>query len=227
MSIAPLPTSRPTGNMPRRQFSGEGPLRRPPSARGIARRRLMIRLTKLVLPLAALALLSLIALWPELNHSKDQGRLTFSQFSAGVDGAKLTDAKYRGVDDQGRPYTITAKTANQVTPERVNLTTPVGDVSMKDGTWLHIQSKDGVYLKQAGSLDLSHEVILYRDDGTTMTSESASIDLHNGAASGSEPTHAEGPFGTLDAQGFVLTDSGAAIQFAGPAKLVLNGATGK
>ena len=43
------------------------------------------------------------------------------------------------------------------------------------------------------------------------------------AAAGSEPTHAEGPFGTLDAQGFTITDKGAAVQFIGPAHLVLNG----
>jgi hypothetical protein len=36
-------------------------------------------------------------------------------------------------------------------------------------------------------------------------------------------THAEGPFGVLDAQGFTLVDKGAAIQFHGPAKLTLNG----
>jgi len=66
-------------------------------------------------------------------------------------------------------------------------------------------------------------VTLYRDDGTTVTTDSASLDLKNGAAASSEPTHAEGPFGTLDAQGFTLTDKGTAIQFTGPARLVLNG----
>jgi lipopolysaccharide export system protein LptC len=35
--------------------------------------------------------------------------------------------------------------------------------------------------------------------------------------------HAEGPFGTLDAQGFALTDKGSVIQFTGPGRLVLNG----
>ena len=39
----------------------------------------------------------------------------------------------------------------------------------------------------------------------------------------SDRTHAEGPFGTLDAQGFVLVDKGAVIQFQGPAHMVLNG----
>ncbi len=88
-----------------------------------------------------------------------------------------------------------------------------------------LQAKDGVYLQHTSQLDLSHNVTLYRDDGTTLTTNSASIDLKNGAAAGAEPTHAEGPFGTLDAQGFTITDKGAAVQFAGPAHLVLNGAS--
>jgi hypothetical protein len=34
--------------------------------------------------------------------------------------------------------------------------------------------------------------------------------------------HAEGQFGTLEAEGFTLTDKGALISFTGPATLVLN-----
>jgi lipopolysaccharide export system protein LptC len=88
-----------------------------------------------------------------------------------------------------------------------------------------LQSKHGVYLQNSNQLDLSKDVTLYRDDGTTVTSASASIDLKLGAAAGAEPTHAEGPFGTLDAKGFTITDKGTAIQFIGPAHLVLNGST--
>jgi hypothetical protein len=51
--------------------------------------------------------------------------------------------------------------------------------------------------------------------------------MKNGAAAGADPVHAEGPFGTLEARGgFTLLDKGATIQFAGPAHLVLNGASG-
>ncbi len=65
--------------------------------------------------------------------------------------------------------------------------------------------------------------MLYRDDGTTLKSSVATIDLKQGAAAGNEPVHAEGPFGVLDAQAFALTDKGDTIQFTGPAKLVING----
>ena len=145
--------------------------------------------------------------------------------SSEIGGATVTDARYRGVDDQGRPYTLTAATAQQVGPERINLTTPKADITLADGTWLMLQSKRGVFLQHTNQLDLSQDVTLYRDDGTTLTTASASVDLKNGAAASAEPTHAEGPFGILDAQGFTVTDKGTAIQFAGPAHLVLNGAS--
>ena len=85
------------------------------------------------------------------------------------------------------------------------------------------QSRTGVYAPHDGQLDLTGDVLLYRDDGMTLTTDTATIDLKAGAATGAERVHAEGPFGTLDAQGFALTDRGGVIQFTGPGRLVLNG----
>ncbi|HTW68619.1 MAG TPA: LPS export ABC transporter periplasmic protein LptC [Acetobacteraceae bacterium] len=200
-------------------------MRRPPSRRHLARRQLAIRLTKMLLPALALVLLSSIALWPEFNRAAEEARAAFRQVSAEVQGGELIDARYHGIDDKGRPYTLTAATAQQDGPERVNLTLPKGDITLQDGTWLMLHSKDGVYMRHLNELDLSHDVTLYRDDGTTMVTASAAVDLKDGAAAGSQPVHAEGPFGTLDSVGFTLLDKGANVQFGGPAHLVLNGAT--
>ena len=199
-------------------------LRRLPTPGALARRRTLIRLTKWLLPAAALALLSLIALWPELDHATDQARLTFRRMSGDIGGARLTDAHYHAVDELGRPYTVTAAVAQQDGPERINLTQPKGDITLTNGTWLMLQAKRGVYMQHAQQLDLSRDVTLYRDDGTTMRTAAASINLKDGAAAGADPVHAEGPFGTLDAQGFTVVDKGAAIQFSGPARVLLNGA---
>lgn len=200
-------------------------MRRPPSQRGLARRHTVITLTKWLLPAAALALLASIALWPEFDLATDQARVAFRRMAGDIQGAQLTDARYRGVDEKGRPYTLTAATAQQVDPERINLTSPKGDITMQDGSWLMVHAKDGVFMQHASALDLSHDVTLYRDDGTTMVTASASVDLKSGAAAGGEPVHAEGPFGVLDAQGFALVDKGAIVQFTGPAHLLLNGAS--
>ncbi len=201
-------------------------MRRLPTTRHLARRHIAITLTKFLLPALALALLASIALWPEFDRAKEQARLAFRHISSEIEGAQLIDARYHGTDEKGRPYTLTAATAQQAGPERVNLTTPKGDITLQDGTWLMLQAKQGVFMKHSNELDLSHDVTLYRDDGTTLVTASASIDMKNGAAAGAEPVHAEGPFGTLDAQGgFTLLDKGSTIQFAGPVHLVLNGAS--
>ena len=200
-------------------------VRRPLTPGGIARRRFFVTVTKWLLPVAALALLSSIALWPEFQRARDQALVAFHRLGATVDGAEVTDAKYHGVDERDRPYTVTAATAVQVDQTRVNLTAPKGDVSLQNGTWMLVQSRDGVFMQHQNILDLSGDVFLYRDDGTTMRTQSATVDFRNGAASSAEKVHAEGPFGTLDAAGFTLTEKGAVVQFPGPARLLMNGHT--
>jgi lipopolysaccharide export system protein LptC len=183
----------------------------------------VITATKFLLPAAALALLASIALWPEFDRATNEARLAMHRFGGEVNGAEITDARYRGVDDQNRPYTLTATTARQDGPATVRLTSPVGDISMQNGTWVSMKARFGTFVQHTNLLDLWKNVVLYRDDGTTLYTQNMSMDLHNGVATGSQPVHAEGPFGTLDAQGFALTDRGAVIQFTGPARLVLNG----
>jgi lipopolysaccharide export system protein LptC len=227
MSLSPLPVpaivDRRVGSYLVGTASGRG--RSTPSPGRLARRRVLITLTKWLLPAGALALLGTIAIWPELDRASEQARLAFRRVSGDVEGARLTDARYHGVDQRGRPYTLTAATAQQVDPERINMTMPKGDITLEGGAWLMVQSKQGVFMQHANQLDLSHDVMMYRDDGLTLTTASASIDLKNGVANSSDPTHAEGPFGTLDSQGFTVVDKGAAVEFTGPAHVVLNGAS--
>lgn len=199
--------------------------RAPPTPGRIARRRFVITLTKWVLPAVALVLLSMIALWPEIDAATVKARLAINRVSGEVEGGKLIDARYNGLDEKGRPFTVTAATAWQIGPGKIGLTLPKGDITLENGTWLMLNSKQGTFIQHVNQLDLVKDVTLYRDDGTMMQTESASIDLKAGAAAGSQPVHAEGPFGVLDAQGFTVMDNGAAIDFSGPAHVILNGAS--
>ena len=226
MATSPLPTrSAASIRAGRELITRASGLRHQARAADLARRRQMITLAKWILPAVALALLCTIAAWPEVEQIEAGARDAASHFSADVTAARVTDAQYHSVDASGRPYTVTATLAQQDGPERVNLTMPKGDITLQNGTWLMVKAKQGVFMQHHNLLDLSHDVTLYRDDGTTMLTQSVSLDLTRGAAAGAEPVHAEGPFGTLDAQGFTATDKGTSIEFAGPARLVLNGAT--
>ncbi len=227
MPSRPLPTGSPAPARDGRElFARAADLRRRADAADLARRRHMILLAKWLLPVAAVVLLCTLAVWPEIEQIETGVRTVATQLSGKVATARVTDAQYHSVDNQGRPYTLTAAIAQQDGPERVNLTAPKGDITLQNGTWLMVKAKQGVFIQHTNLLDLSHDVTMYRDDGTTLVTESASLDLARGAGAGAEPVHAEGPFGTLDAQGgFTATEKGTSIVFAGPAKLVLNGAT--
>jgi lipopolysaccharide export system protein LptC len=162
-------------------------------------------------------------MWPEILRQMEYGRRALRSASTEFQAGKLTDVRYHGLDTRGQPYTVTADQAMQEGPERINLVNPKGDLMSSNGSWTLVQSLDGVFIQHAELLDLWHDVTIYRDDGITLHTASASMDLKAGAGAGNEKTHAEGPFGTLDAQGFALVDKGSIIQFQGASRLVLNG----
>ena len=208
MSMHPMPAPRaPDRRAARQMIATAANPRRRVTAAGLARRRHMIMLAKWSLPVLALLLLCTIALWPEVQRI-EAGARTATRIAGDIAAARVTDAYYHSVDEHGRPYTLTASIAQQDGPERVNLTLPKGDITLQNGTWMMVKAKQGVFMQHSNLLDLSHDVTLYRDDGTTLLTDSASLDLTRGAAAGAEPVHAEGPFGTLDAQGFTATDKG-------------------
>lgn len=223
MSVAPLPLRR-TGQPSTAARNFGARVARPgPTSQGLARRRFAVNWAKRLLPLGALALLASLALWPELQRQTDGARLAFRSRGVAVDGGSVVEAHYAGVDARDRPYTTTAAIARQVSSERIDLTDVKADLGGDAPGWLMIQSNQGVYNQHGGLLDLSGDVRLYREDGTTLVTDAAAVDLKRGAAAGADRVHVEGPFGQLDAQGFALTDRGAVIQFSGPGHLVLNG----
>jgi lipopolysaccharide export system protein LptC len=213
--------SRPAPRPPETMSGWDSPMvsaKAPPRRRGR-----VVRIAKYFLPVVALALLSSIALWPEISRTIERGRVTWHRLTS-IDptSGTMRRPRYRGYDGQNQPYTVVADTADRVGPERFNLRLPRGDLTLHNGTWLQVRSKRGAYFQHSDLLDLFQDVMLYRQDGTILQSASATVDMHGGAVTSNDATHAEGPFGTLDAEGFTLLDKGNIVQFHGPAKLVLN-----
>ena len=218
MTVAPLPRPRTD-----RLSTAGARVRQAPTKRDLVNRRRTVVWGKRMLPVFALLLLALVALWPDLASEFDSRiSLRHGGLSADTQAGKLLNIRYHGVDSRDRPYTVTAVQAVQTGPERINLVQPKGDVVGENGSWTYVESNEGVYIQHAGLLDLSGDVVLYRDNGVTMRTQSVAMDLKAGAASGNEATHAEGPFGTLDSQGFALVDKGNIIQFDGKSRLFLN-----
>ena len=97
--------------------------RRLPSANKLARRRILVVWLKRLLPVGALALLSLVVLWPEIGNRHNPARISY-HIAPGTEASSqgsMTKAHYQGLDDSGRPFTLTADQAVQHDAERVSL----------------------------------------------------------------------------------------------------------
>ena len=188
------------------------------------RRRRFVGIMKRTLPVLAMILLALLAVLPNLHSGAGITRFTYkSDIKQSGPVSRMTGARYRGINAQNEPFTLTAVDALQINPNRLDLTRPAGDITLKSGAWLMLNSRTGLYHQKTDLLALAGKVILYRDDGTTLKTAHALIDLHNGTASGKDPVTAFGPFGTMhSASGFAVTDRGAQILFKGQSHLVLD-----
>jgi lipopolysaccharide export system protein LptC len=190
------------------------------------RRRVLVAVAKRLLPLAAVALLSAIALWPEFESAADRGRVAFKRVTqVRPDALSVVQPRFQGIDEQNRPYTVTADTAVQTGSEEiVQLQAPKADLLLTDGGWLYMEAREGRYDRPNNHLDLAGRVTIHHDDGTQFVTDQAAIDVAGGNAEGDVPVAAQGPFGTLTAEGFRLRDRGQVVIFTGKAHAVLEGA---
>jgi lipopolysaccharide export system protein LptC len=126
------------------------------------------------------------------------------------------------MDQHGQPFTLTASTATDQGANDVALVAPEGDITLNSGAWLVLKSDTGLFNQKSQTLGLTGHVTLYRNDGTILNVDTASINLHAVSANSTAPVRVQGPFGTLTAaNGFAVADRGATITFNGPATLVL------
>ena len=91
--------------------------------------------------------------------------------------------------------------------------------------WVLLESDTGRYDRARNRIDLAGQVTVWHDSGVNLVTEAAAIDLHANAAAGDRPVAAQGPFGTLTADGFRLTDRGQVVHFVGRSRLVLESGT--
>lgn len=220
---APMGPTRPAASAPAVLLPSRA--RAAPSAGGMARRRLAVAAAKRLLPAAALLLLGVVLLWPEFEGGEERARLSFRRIAqTDAEALRVVAPRYRGIDEQSRPYSVTAATAQQQgAAHRLDLTTPEADLTLADGAWVYLRADAGHYDRPAARLDLAGAVRLHHDNGVMLETAAATIALDAGSAASDTPVAAQGPFGTITGEGFRMTERGTVIIFTGRARAVLEG----
>ena len=199
--------------------------RRAPRPGQLARRRVLVGLAKRLLPVLALGLLAVVVFWPEIEGNEDRSRVSFRRVSQPrAESLRVVSPRYQDVDELSRPYTVTARAAQQLGAEQVlDLEAPRADMVLTDGGWVHVSADSGRYDRPRHHLDLAGDVTIHHDNGMTLRTAEAAVEVEAGAASGNAPVAAQGPFGTLESEGFRLKERGAVVVFTGRAHAVLEG----
>lgn len=194
--------------------------RRPPS---VAYSRL-VSFLKVVLPASAVGLAVLFFVWPYLSPSEHNFRVRPIKVSASdLENLNVAGARFVGLDGDNQPFTLMADQAVQANAEgnAMELDAPKGDITLRDGTWLSINSTHGTFHRKENELVLTGDVSLFQDSGYEVHTDRATIDLKHGEANGDRPVQGQGPGIQLEGDGFQIFDRGGRIVITGKSRLVV------
>ncbi len=183
-----------------------------------------VTMMKVLLPVIALVLITLVVVWPYLKIDDTRFNIGFKAMKVGsVEDPAMINPRFQGADKDRQTFSITADIAKNLLKggKSVELEMPKADISLEDGSWLVLTAKSGIYIRKNETLTLNDQVNLFHDSGYEFRTESAVIDLTKGTASGNVLVFGQGPFGNLEAEGFHLVDKGKTIYFIGKSKLTI------
>ena len=210
---------------PRRSARGEGgganttvPRRHTP---GYTR---FVNLMKMVLPLVALVLISLVLVWPHLKPATNKFKIGIAALKTQfTKDANMTNPRYVGTDKNHRPFSVTADIAKNLSKNSgaVEMEMPKADITLKDGSWLVLTAKEGVFNRDAKKLELQGSVNMFHDSGYEFRTAKLHVDLETGTATSKVPVQGQGPFGTLKSEGFRLVDKAQTIFFTGKTQMII------
>ena len=171
--------------------------------RSVRRYTQLVRWMKVLLPVAALALVALIFLQGRERGSVED-LLSAEELARLGAGLRLEEPRFAGVTDGGEPFVVTADWAlpDSAMPDRIDLEKPRGEISLSDGRTIVAEARTGQLLRPEETLALSGDVVIERSDGYRVTTEALTIDFGAKTAHAPGAVSGRGPDGEIDAGSF-------------------------
>ena len=168
-----------------------------------------VLLAKYALPVVAGVVMMLVVVWPELKSKPEK-------FAIGLSDVKIETAGGQRVINAR--FTV-VQTGSEETG--VELAQPKADVTLAGDSWAAIAAPKGIFQRDEKILDLSGGVDLFHDDGYEFRTAEARLNFGMSAASSGSPIRGQGPFGTIEAEGFRVLGTGDSIFFTGKSRLLV------
>jgi len=186
-----------------------------------------VKFMKGALPMAALALAVLVLVYVLQPREAGRMALTFERLGRVEGDLTMLKPRLSGTDNDGLPFMVSAASAvqEQRGSDRVRLEGVVADISLKDGTALHLTAAKGVVDTKRHLLEVSSGIHVTSQDGYDARTESAKADLKTGTLHGESRIEAQGKFGRITADRFALNRETRQLQFSGNVQMLIDKTT--
>lgn len=182
-----------------------------------AQRSRIVGVLKFALPLAAIGLIVTLAIYSVLY--KPGGSLSIVYASKGTEENTIVmnGARFVGTDKKNEPFELLARKTRQNPdePALVELTSLSARMTLSSGLGLTLAADSGKLDTANRILVLTGPTTLTSSDGYKITTSEARADLEAGLVTGQHPVLAEGPFGSLSANGFEADRNARTVRFKG------------
>lgn len=184
-----------------------------------------MRSLKIFMPLAALALVGILIIWPQLS-SFETTPIAESDLQALQEANtenRLLQPVFNTKDDKNRPLTITAEEAVQrkSNADIVELNTPVATMQDTQDQTTTLSASQGTYDQNKKVMVLKDNVKITDTRQNVLETEELTADIPQSRVYNDVPTTLTTPDGVIQGQGIIIENNGAKTIFKGPAKAVI------
>lgn len=183
----------------------------------------VVSVTKLGFTVLAFLLIALLIILPLFSPVHENFRLTYKKVENNGDEGKprMIKPRFQGVDGSDQPYNISAKYAQQDSPDIISLNEINADINLNDDSWISMIAAEGILDRAKKTADLIGDVGFYSTTGYELATKDVHIDIDKLSAYGNDPVNVISEGAVLKSDSFYIENKGEKIAFQGNVKLTI------
>jgi lipopolysaccharide export system protein LptC len=180
----------------------------------------LVRSLKLALPAAIGVLLAYLLLSPLSKEKEISFLLDKDKVDVARERLKVQSAQYRGVDNQGRPFTLDAAKAVQATSAEpvVEISGMSARIELDEGP-ATLTAGRGRYDMEAQKVDVLGPILFAAADGYRLETRDVTVDLNRQSLAGERGVEGRMPLGRFVADRMAVDLPGRRVVLTGRARL--------
>lgn len=189
---------------------------------------IVVATARIVLPVAGLALFAALALVPVTSSREISFVLSKSRVAVAAERMRVTDAMYRGEDDSGQPFALSAASAVQAhsSDPVVKLTTLNARIGLTGGP-ATITAPTGDYNTATAKVALTGPVAFRSQDGYAIDTRDVDLDMNTRRLGSRAAVTGTMPIGRFSADRMAADLDGHTVVLSGNARLHIDQGRGR